>query len=176
MPKLRRYVFIAIAAYLGMETLGMMGGLGAMGSTDSRKCPDTLPELADKLTQDLPNYLNRTYSRLGIKQQVTVAGFPDLNPLPIATVNKISIGSLPPPRQIFVSILSRKIGETKTQTQSYWLFISEIKSKNQNQKNWRLAIAFTRIGNSPPQDVSDGAIATATNTWLRDRCNSQIVN
>ncbi len=162
-------MYVAIALLI----LVILGGTIANAET-SRKCPATFPELAEALTKDLPDYLNRTYSRLGIKQQVTVASFPNINPLPISTINKTSDSAnfspnLPAPRQLFVSILSRKIGQTKTQTQSYWLFISEIKSET--RKTWRLAIAFTRIGNSPLQDVSDGAIATATNTWLRDRCN-----
>jgi hypothetical protein len=36
---------------------------------------------------------------------------------------------------------------------------------------WRLSMAFMRIGQAPPVDASDAAIADATNRWLRDYCD-----
>jgi hypothetical protein len=139
---------------------GLLWGISAKAE-NSHICPDSFQDLATLLSQDLPDYLNRTYTRLGIQEKATFANFPEINPLPLASGNK----NLPAPNQLFISILTGRIGQPKTQTQPYWLFISK------TNKGWRLAMAFTKIGTSPPTDISDGAIADATSTWLRDRCN-----
>ncbi len=133
----------------------------------SRPCPDSFQDLADIFTQDLPDYLNRTYIRLGIDRHVLVAGIPETNSFPISSVNS----SLTSPSQIFVSILSGKIGKPKDDSQPYWIFISKTSS------GWRFVMAFTKIGSSVPVDVSDGAIANAAIILLKDICNyPQIMN
>lgn len=149
----RLYVYFLIGS-------GLLWGISAKAE-NSHICPDSFQNLAILLSQDLPNYLNRTYTRLGIQEKATLASFPEVNPLLLATENK----NLPAPNQLFISILTGRIGQPKTQTQPYWLLIAK------TNKGWRLAMAFTKIGTSPPQDISDGAIADATTTWLRDRCN-----
>ena len=141
---------------------GLLWGISAKAE-NTRICPDSFQDLAASLSQDLPDYLNRTYTRLGIQEKATFASFPDINPLPLAAGN--SDKNLPVPHQLFISILTGRIGQPKTQAQPYWLFIA--KTKN----GWRFAMAFTKIGASPPTNISDGAIANATSTWLRDRCS-----
>jgi len=132
-------------------------------------CPVDFTTLAEALALDLPNYLNRTYTRLGIKRIVTVASTPELQPLPIKTSDRPNqnLSQNPNPQQVFITVLAREIGKVQSDQQAYWLFIANTKN------GWRLAMAFTRIGNAPPQDVSDGAISIATTTWLRDRCQNQ---
>ncbi len=126
-------------------------------SAETTRCSESFIDLTNALTQDLPNYLNRTYTTLKIKRYALLASLPDTNPLPI----KISENSdFLPPNQLFVSIRERGVPP-----QSYWLFFAKTTS------GWRLTMAFTRINQAPVTDVSDGAIAKATNTWLRDRCN-----
>jgi hypothetical protein len=141
---------------------GLLWGI-SVKAENTLTCPDSFQDLATSLSQDLPNYLNRTYTRLGIQEKATFANFPEINPLPLAASNGDK--TLPVPHQLFISILTGRIGQPKTQTQPYWLLISK------TNKGWRLAMAFTKIGTSPPTDISDGAIADATRTWLRDRCN-----
>jgi hypothetical protein len=129
-------------------------------------CPSDFNSLAHALALDLPDYLNRTYTRLGIKRLVTVASDPELQPLPVKKSDRtISNPDPSDPQQLFISVLNREIGKTQGEKQAYWLFIANTK------KGWRLAMAFTRIGNAPSQDVSDGIIAISTKTWLRDRCS-----
>jgi hypothetical protein len=142
------------------------------------KCPATFAELASSLTQDLPDYLNRTYSRAGIKRQAVIASFPELEPIKLEALNNqdnqgnqvVEKNRLAAPQQLFLSVLTRDLGKSLTKqvdapkAQPYWLFIAN------THKGWRLAMAFSRVGNFAIQDVSDGAIATATKTWLSDRC------
>ncbi len=149
------YTFIVYSfAYILLST-------GSVNAENLRGCPVSFPDLADELTKNLPDYLNRTYTRVGINRHALVASLPETSILPISSIDR----DLSSPNQIFVSILSGKIGQPKNQTQPYWLFISR------TNNGWHLAMAFTRIGNSAIIDVSDGAIADATNTWLRDRCH-----
>ncbi|AFY71631.1 hypothetical protein Pse7367_3394 [Thalassoporum mexicanum PCC 7367] len=149
---------------------------GAIAYRTRHSCPPNTQALSDQLTQDLYGYLTRTYTRLGFKTQVQLVGNPELTPLPLAAgsrdgVNQIELTRSPEQiavetgvEQIFITLTTRQAGKTDTTEQAYWLFMTE------TSKGWRLAMAYTRIGNAPPHDVSDGAIADAVRTWLRDRC------
>ncbi len=139
-------------------------------SINSRICPLEFKDLSVAIAKDLPSYLTRTYARLKFKSQVVAVSIPELEPLPL-TAGAIStqqpVNPLTEPRQMFVRLRERQAGRLDTTDKSYWLFISH------TNRGWRLAMAFTRINNAPPQDVSDGAIASAVRTWLRDHCISQ---
>jgi hypothetical protein len=128
-------------------------------------CPAEFSQLSQALTADLKDYLNRTYARNKIKRQVVAISFPELQPLPIAN----SLNSTPDStKQFFFSVRSRTPGSLVTSDTAYWLFLVETKN------GWRLAMAFQRVGNATPEDVSYGAIANATSTWLRDNCDQTI--
>jgi hypothetical protein len=139
---------------------GLLWGLSA-NAENSYICPDSFQNLANSITQDLPDYINRSYTKLGTEEKAVFASFPNINPLPLTSGNV----NLAAPHQFFFSMLTGRIGQPKTLVQPYWLFISK------TTNGWRLSMAFTRIGLSPPIDVSDGFIADATRTWLMDRCN-----
>lgn len=128
---------------------------------NKRTCPADFPSLSKALAKDLPDYLNRVYSRLRIKREVMTISQPELEPLPLAPDQ--ARDRLP--QQVFLSILERQTGKTATSQRAYWLFL--VPTSN----GWRLAIAFMRNGQAPPVDVSDAAIADATNKWLRDYCD-----
>lgn len=128
---------------------------------NQRTCPADFPSLSATLAKDLPDYLNRTYVRLRIKREIMTFSQPELEPLPIAADQDRDRL----PQQVFLSMLERETGKTTTSQRAYWLFLVP------TTKGWRLAMAFMRIGQAPPVDVSDAAIATATNTWLRDYCD-----
>jgi hypothetical protein len=128
---------------------------------NQRTCPADFPSLSATLAKDLPDYLNRTYARLRIKREIMTFSQPELEPLPIAADQDRDRL----PQQVFLSMLERETGKTATSQRAYWLFLVP------TTKGWRLAMAFMRIGQAPPVDVSDAAIATATNTWLRDHCD-----
>ena len=113
------------------------------------------------MAKDLPDYLNRVYSRLRIKREVMTISQPELEPLPLSPDQ--ARDRLP--QQVFLSILERQTGKTETSQRAYWLFV--VPTSN----GWRLSMAFMRIGQAPPVDVSDAAIADATNKWLRDYCD-----
>ncbi len=123
-----------------------------------RACPPDFTDLTSALSQNLASYLNRSYSKYGIKTHAQVVSFPDLNPLPIREPD-------PTVKQLFLSISHRRSGQLNLDQQTYWLFMVE------TPKKWKLAMAFTRIGNAPPIDVSEGAVADAVRQWLRDRCS-----
>lgn len=128
---------------------------------NNRTCPADFPSLSAALAKDLPDYLNRVYSRLRIKREVMTISQPELEPLPLAPDQ--ARDRLP--QQVFLSILERQTGKTETSQRAYWLFV--VPTSN----GWRLSMAFMRIGQAPPVDVSDAAIADATNKWLRDYCD-----
>lgn len=150
---------------------------------NKRVCPSNFPDLSQAISKDLQGYLTRTYTRLGFKSQVVAVGYPEVEPLPLAAGDSqgdayrraIITNSVPDenkaiapaddPKQLFISLLERPAGKLDTTKKAYWLFLTN------TRRGWRLAMAFTRIGNSPPQDVSDGAIASAVRTWLRDYCD-----
>lgn len=128
---------------------------------NKRICPADFPSLSKALAKDLPDYLNRTYSRLRIKREVMTISQPELEPLPLAPdQNRDRL-----PQQIFLSVLERQTGKVETSQRAYWLFVVP------TSKGWRLDMAFMRIGQAPPVDVSDAAIADAANKWLRDYCD-----
>ncbi|PZO40671.1 MAG: hypothetical protein DCF19_11625 [Pseudanabaena frigida] len=128
---------------------------------NNRTCPTDFPSLSKALAKDLPDYLNRAYIRLRIKREVMAISQPELEPLPLASDQ--ARDRLP--QQIFLSVLERQTGSTITSQRAYWLFV--VPTSN----GWRLAMAFMRIGQAPPVDASDAAIADASNKWLRDYCD-----
>lgn len=128
---------------------------------NKRTCPTDFPSLSAALAKDLPDYLNRVYSRLRIKREVMTISQPELEPLPLAPDQ--ARDRLP--QQVFLSILERQTGKIETSQRAYWLFV--IPTSN----GWRLSMAFMRIGQAPPVDASDAAISDATNRWLRDYCD-----
>jgi hypothetical protein len=136
---------------------------------NKRVCPSNFTDLSKAIAKDLQGYLTRTYTRLGFKSQVVAVGIPEVEPLPLvrnpAPDPSKAIAPADEPKQLFVSLLERPAGKLDITKKAYWLFLTN------TRRGWRLAMAFTRINNSPPQDVSDGAIADAVRTWLRDYCD-----
>jgi hypothetical protein len=128
---------------------------------NQRVCPADLTRLSAALAKDLPDYLNRGYSRLRIRREVIAISQPELEPLPLAPDQLSDRLS----HQIFLSVLERPTGKVNSSQRAYWLFLVF------TSKGWRLDMAFMRIGTAPPVDVSDAAIADATNKWLRDHCD-----
>lgn len=125
-------------------------------------CPPDIKTLTHQLLAYLPSYMNRTYTRLGFPQrQVITASAPEFEPLPVTA----ELPDQEHPQQVFVSLLEKRTGSQPLTQTAYWLFFSL------TQRGWRLSMAFARVGNAPPYDVSDGAIANAVRTWLRDRCS-----
>jgi hypothetical protein len=150
-----------LVAAIALTTCIYPNSVKAETYINQRTCPADFQSLSNALAKDLPDYLNRAYSRLRIKREVVTISQPDLEPLPLApdqARDRI-------PQQIFLSMLERSTGKTETSQRAYWLFV--VPTSN----GWRLAIAFMRIGQTPPVDVSDAAIADATNKWLRDYCD-----
>ena len=125
-------------------------------------CPTQFSQLSQDLATDLREYLNRTYSRNRIKRQAIAVSFPELQPLAIADQNSASHNQV---KQLFLTVRSHSPGSLINSDTAYWLFLVETKY------GWRLAMAFQRVGNATPEDVSNGAIADAVKTWLRDNCS-----
>jgi len=126
-------------------------------------CPADIQSLTSQLLPELSSYMNRTYTRMGFAQrQVITASSPEFEPLPVTA----ELPNQVHPQQVFVSLLEKRLGTQPTSQTAYWLFFSP------TRRGWRLSMAFARVGKAPPYDVSDGAIANAVNTWLRDRCDS----
>ncbi len=128
---------------------------------NQRQCPPDFPRLSQALANALPDYLNRSYQRLRLRREVIAISQPELEPLPIAP-DQLRDRL---PQQIFLSVLEKEAGRTTQSQSAYWLFLVP------TNRGWRLAMAFMRIGQAPPVDVSDAAIAEATNKWLRDYCD-----
>jgi hypothetical protein len=138
-------------------------GLPAIAQPVKKVCPSEIKSLSDAIAKDLPSYLTRTYSRLRFKRQIIAVSQPELEPLPLA---KDRSPQADDPQQIFFSVLEKQAGQTETSQRAYWLFVSQTKL------GWRLSMAFSRVGNAPPLDVTDGAIANAVSTWLKEHCSN----
>ncbi|WP_201321877.1 hypothetical protein [Pseudanabaena sp. lw0831] len=161
-PSLHCGSFSKLVAAIALTTcIYIPNSVKAETYINNRTCPADFPSLSKALAKDLPDYINRVYSRLRIKREVMTISQPELEPLPLAPDQ--ARDRLP--QQVFLSILERQTGKTETSQRAYWLFV--VPTSN----GWRLSMAFMRIGQAPPVDVSDAAIADATNKWLRDYCD-----
>ncbi|MCS6813233.1 MAG: hypothetical protein NZ772_06640 [Cyanobacteria bacterium] len=146
-------------------------------------CPTDVETLVALLIRDLPSYANRQTrssvplrSALNPASHMIVAGRPEFEPLPLKP------GESPPsrdadPTQVFISTLERQYaGDRAFDLQQYhWLFLTR------SAGGWRLVFMFTRTASptpntppTPPRDSSDGAIARAIRTWLRD-CRAGVI-
>ena len=148
----------------------------------SQKCQAQDVEiLTAQLLKDLPSYANRVSQRLrrpnrtfDIYTYVLLAGRPEFAPLTLGPGEYLP--SEPAAldettRQVFITTLERQYTDGKpVQLQEYhWLFLTKTDS------GWRLAMMFSRTGTYPskqpptrPRDSSNGVIAQAVRTWLRD--------
>ena len=161
MLKSQKLVQLAIAALIASHVMANPQHSNAETYINQRRCPADFPNLSKALAKDLPDYLNRVYQRLRIKREIMTVSEPELEPLPLALdQNRDRL-----PNQVFLSVLERETGKARTSQRAYWLLIVP------TSRGWRLAMAFMRDGQAPVVDVSDAAIATATNTWLRDYCD-----
>ena len=146
----------------------------------SSNCPKDVETLTEKLLLDLPSYANRisqSARRLNrtvdIYSYVLVAGRPEFAPLTLGPGEYNPADSTGPqqPQQVFLTTLERQYtaGKAVELQQYHWLFLTQTSS------GWRLAIMFSRTGTypskrppTPPRDSSDGVVAQAIRTWLRD--------
>lgn len=144
-------------------------------------CPSEIQTLIPLLLRDLPAYANRTSQRVvrqvrapQLLSYLLLVGQPEFEPL---TLGPGPYRSAQPPEasedlhQVFVTTLERQYvsGEAIELQHYHWLFLTKTVS------GWRLAMMFSRLGGypekqppSPPRDTSDGVIAQAIETWLRD--------
>lgn len=138
-------------------------------------CAAELAALTTELLADLPHYANRAHTRLGIPSTyVIVASRPDFRPLPLGPGQRAAVPNSVEqdnPYQLFFTTLERDYqGSGSVQLQLYhWLFLTR------TERTWRLALMYSMTGPypggyppSPPQDSSEGSLAQAIRTWLRD--------
>ncbi|MEH2397999.1 hypothetical protein [Nostoc sp.] len=133
-----------------------------------------------QLLEDLPSYTNRVSQRArrlsrssDVYSYMLVAGRPEFTPLPLnleeysADAKTVASGV----EQVFFTTLERQyIGKKAVELQEFhWLLLTKTKT------GWRLVMMFSQIGShsaqqplSPPRDSSNGTVAQAVNTWLRD--------
>jgi hypothetical protein len=148
----------------------------------SRCSTQDIQSLTKQLLQDLPGYANRTSQRArrlsrstDVYTYVLVAGQPEFEPL---TTNPGIYSPKSPQadgeeevQQVFFTTLERQyLSDRAIELQGFhWAFFTK------TEDGWRLATMFTRIGDrenkkppTPPEETSDGIIAQAIETWLRD--------
>ena len=140
-----------------------------------------LETLTIQLLQDLPSYTNRASQRArrlsrssDIYSYMLVAGRPEFTPLPLnleeysADASKSSASGV---EQVFFTTLERQyIGKKAIELQEFhWLLLTKTTT------GWHLVMMFSQTGSnsaqqplSPPRDSSNGTVAQAVNTWLRD--------
>jgi hypothetical protein len=136
--------------------------------------------LTAQLLKDLPSYANRVSQRLrrpnrtfDIYTYVLLAGRPEFAPLTLGPGEYLPSepAALDETTQVFITTLERQYTDGKpVELQEYhWLFLTKTDS------GWRLAMMFSRTGTYPskqpptrPRDSSNGVIAQAVRTWLRD--------
>jgi hypothetical protein len=145
----------------------------------------SLENLTSQLLQDLPSYANRATQRArrrsrssDVYSYMLVAGRPEFAPLPLnldkSTSNTTEV------EQVFFTTLERQYiaGKAVESQQFHWLLLTK------SNTGWRFVMMFTQIGSypqkqvvSPPRDSSNGVVAQAIKTWLRDcRAGSMQIN
>lgn len=147
---------------------------------NKQACPTTIEPLAKRLVRDLPSYANRAALKNGTRfqvpemSQVVVASQPNLEPLKLLGPQQVSDPNL---HQIFITTLERQTFNQKTTEfqQYHWLFLV------QTRQGWKLSQSFTRISPyplinkiTPPRESSQGIMAQAIKTWLRD-CQAGVI-
>lgn len=148
----------------------------------SENCQEQdLETLTLHLLRDLPSYANRISQSArrrnrtsDVYSYVLLAGRPEFAPLTLSPGEYMPADAASvkqQPRQVFITTLERQYtGGKAVELQEYhWLFLTQTSS------GWRLAIMFSRTGiypggrpPTPPRDSSEGVIAQAIRTWLRD--------
>lgn len=140
-------------------------------------CFVAVPELTNKLLQDLPNYANRVIQRtqddhrdIGIDTYIIEAGKAEFEPLPLPQL-EYGLNSKDGVYQIFFTILERQYTQNrKIERETYhWLFVIP------TTQGWKMMMLFSRFGDTtkntpptPPQETSKGIIGQAINLWLKD--------
>ncbi|MDZ4872042.1 MAG: hypothetical protein CLLPBCKN_001430 [Chroococcidiopsis cubana SAG 39.79] len=156
-------------------------GHTAVRPYDSRCQTQDIKTLTDRLLRDLPGYANRTSQRArrlsrstDLYTYVLVAGNPEFEPLttdPGVYQPKSPQADGEDVQQVFFTTLERQyLKDRAIELQGFhWAFFAK------TEDGWRLASMFTRIGDrtgerppTPPEETSDGIIAQAIETWLRD--------
>ncbi|WP_250124732.1 hypothetical protein [Chroococcidiopsis sp. CCMEE 29] len=146
-----------------------------------------LETLTAQLLQNLPSYANRVSQRarrldrtIDIYSYVLLAGRPEFEPLTLGPGEYIPVDPATmtqQPQQVFITTLERQYvdGKPVELQQYHWLFLTKTSS------GWRLAMMFSRTGGypgenppTPPRESSNGVIAQAIRTWLRD-CRAENV-
>jgi hypothetical protein len=136
----------------------------------------SLENLTSQLLQDLPSYANRATQRArrrsrssDIYSYMLVAGRPEFIPLPLNVDESKSTTT--EVKQVFFTTLERQYiaGKAVESQQFHWLLLTK------SNTGWRFVMMFTQIGSypqkqvvSPPRDSSNGVVAQAIKTWLRD--------
>ncbi|MEA5580122.1 hypothetical protein VB620_02065 [Nodularia harveyana UHCC-0300] len=145
----------------------------------------SLENLTPQLLHDLPSYANRVTQRArrrsrssDIYSYMLVAGKPEFAPLPLNTDPRKSTTT--GIEQVFFTTLERQYiaGKPVESQQFHWVLLTK------GNTGWRLVMMFTQIGAdsqeqliSPPRDSSNGVVAQAVKTWLRDcRAGSVRIN
>ncbi|AFZ30940.1 hypothetical protein Glo7428_2433 [Gloeocapsa sp. PCC 7428] len=137
--------------------------------------------LTTQLLPALPSYANRISQRtrrrdaiVDIYTYVIIAGRPEFAPLTLGPgeyTPDVEATNAQQPQQVFITTLERQYidGKPVELQQFHWLFFTRAEG------TWRLAIMFSRTGSypsqrpvTPPRDSSNGIIAQAIRTWLRD--------
>jgi hypothetical protein len=156
-------------------------GKPAPTTPDSRCQTQDIKTLTNQLLRDLPGYANRTSQRArrlsrskDLYTYVLIVGQPEFEPLttdPGVYRPKSPQSEGENVQQVFFTTLERQyLRDRAVELQGFhWAFFTK------TEDGWRLATMFTRIGDrtskrpaTPPEETSDGIIAQAIETWLRD--------
>lgn len=169
--------------WLWIGSLGLSGCLLALSAATASPvqvqqsdCAAERFTLVRQLLRDLPSYANRANTLLGIPNQyVVVASQPEFQPLPLGPGQRAAevqqAVDREDPYQIFFTTLERSYqdGQLFRLQEYHWLFLTRSRS------GWRLALLYSMIGPYPrdsrilpPRDSSEGSLAQAIRTWLRD--------
>ena len=153
---------------------------GAIAQVPVSECQkQDIETLLAGLVKDLPNYTNRVNQKsrrlnrsVDIYSYVLIAGKAEFAPLSLGPGEYLpTLPVAEQPQQVFITTLERQYTSKKlVQLQQYhWLFLTQTKG------GWRLAFMFSRTGTypnkqppTPPRESSNGSVAQAVKTWLRD--------
>lgn len=175
--KVRRKNYVWLLAF----ALWLVGADHVFAQTPQYICGEqNIENLTTNLLRDLPSYANRATQRarrrsrsVDLYSYTLLAGRPEFQPLPLnpwenETEETQNTGDV---EQVFFTTLERRYtgGKAVESQQFHWLLLTN------TQNGWRLIMMFSQIGDypqqqlvSPPRDSSNGVVAQAVRTWLRD--------
>ncbi|MEO0373704.1 MAG: hypothetical protein AAF329_03550 [Cyanobacteria bacterium P01_A01_bin.17] len=138
-----------------------------------QSCDPDFQGLVQQMLPALPSITNRIYTRSGLERRyMLIASAPNFEVLPLQSRSEPQDSSESSGlQQVFFTTRTRQYRNQKIEDlqEYHWLFLTR------SDTGWRFSMLYSIAGEypqtnppAPPQNSSEGAVATAVRDWLRD--------